>query len=177
MSVVWKDAPEKPRPKTQALEKIISWMDKHFKGDLRMAASLASEKAKFDGLVAGPLWDEIGTRALMDVYRKRLKETKRLVTRDKDETADEINGDTETEHTPTAAISHALWYHIDGRYYNLFDLAKPDVLKIAETYNKLARDNAEERDFLTKVAESLADGQQVKDVHTVDSLRELRKQV
>ena len=159
------------------LEKLLKWMDKHFDGDLSKTASLAAQKAKADGLIFGALWDEIGTKTMMNLYRLQLNARRRntLSVQKSEEGLDEWERASLIRNKP----KQAEWKFVPGvnRYCNILDLTKQDAILIAEHYDGLAKANAHECRFWRKVAEKLEDGQQVKDVFDLDKLRQLRKQV
>jgi len=193
----------KEKPKREALEEVLDYMDKHFKeGDLLKTAQMATEWAKQQKLVSGPLWDEVGCRVLKDAYRmQRLIPDRNKIKNvggrrghysheshgslapstpkkiDKNIGSGGGHDNCETHSVPAPTSPRSLMYYIEGRYYDLMNLTKNEVKKIASHYDKLAKTNGFERDFLLKVANKLKGKQVVKDVFDIDSLRELRRKV
>ena len=150
------------------LTEILDYMDEHFSGDLTVTAGAAAEYARNHGLAQGPLWDEIGVQVLKQVYRVQRIATSKACVR-KASKMDGIAG--------SNTDARAMWYNISGRYYNLFDLTKPEVEEVAEYYSTQAASYEFEQQFLEKVARSLKKGQKVRDVFDMDGLRELRKKL
>ncbi len=149
------------------LEEVLDYMDACFDGDLTTTAVSAVEYAGTNELIFGPLWDEIGVQVLKQIYRvRRIARSKGQIRK----TADPVVEDRE-------GMAKAMWYNIDGRYYNLFDLVKKEVEEIAEYYAGQAASYAFEETFLLKVANNLKKNQKVGDVFDLEGLRELRKKV
>lgn len=152
--------------RTNTLNDLLDWMDEKFEGDLPSIAVAAAEKAKQEGLVSGPLWDEIGSRTLHQVYRlQRIGAGRRQMTR---------LSVVEYDEQPISG-NRAILYYIGGRYYNLLDMTIPELEEVAAHYNRLVESNGFERDYLMTIAGNLSEGQFVKDVFDVDSLKELRR--
>lgn len=152
-----------------ALTEVLDFMESEFTGDLDETARHAAEFAKAKGMASGPLWDEIGVQVLKQVYRVQRIATSKANVR-KHSKVGEFTERCKEE-------IKAMWYNVGGSYYNLFDLTKPEVEKIAEYYSNQAASYNFECQFLKKLAGSLKKNQQVGDVYDMDGLRELRKKL
>jgi len=155
----------------KTLEEIMDFMEENFNGNLQEVSIMAYEKVKEKGLINGPLWEEIGTQTMKELFKKRrLHPGRRSVSR-RSEQKDA------PESKARNGNAMAWWVSIDGKWYNLLDLYKEDVEELACCYDKLAKTNGFERDFYLEVASRLKSGQMVKDVFDYTSLKELRKKV
>ena len=154
------------------LTEVLDYMDKLFKdfnGDLNEAARGTAKFVKENSLASGPLWDEIGVQILKQIYRVQRIAPAKASVRKQPKIERFTSGQT------TAAMN--LPYNIGGRYYNLFDLTKPEVEEIAEYYANQSASYEFEYRFLEEVANSLKEGQRVRDVFDMEGLRELRKKL
>ena len=159
------------------LKDLLDWMDDNFNGSLTELRKKAVKKAKAEELISGPLWDEIGEWTLHKLYRHHRIIPRRNQTVKGQEQEIVMNEATADDTTKKSmkTTNRVKLYPIDGEYYDLLNLTKEQVLRIAEKYDKLAKSNAYERNFLTEIAGNLKEGQQVKEVYSIEDIRELRK--
>ncbi len=153
----------------QYLNDVLDWMETQFEGSILPVAIAAANRARADGLISGPLWEEIGSGVLHHLYKiKRIHRPRHDAVR-----LTVIKG----REYRIKRENRAIMYYIDGRYYNLFDLTAKEVKEIAKHYDTLAKGNAYERDFLLSVADRLKGKQVVGEVFNEEGLRELRREI
>ena len=175
--------------KRKALDDIMDFMDKHFTGNLTDTARNAAEKAVKDGIISGPLWDEIGIAALAQIYRvRRIRTSKRFEEGEGHDKLEDQNAHAQPTSKTSgegghpgceAHIRHAShnspkWYHLDGKYYDLYNMTKKEVEAVADYYGGMSETYSYEKEYLMKIASQLKDKQKVKDVFDEAKLRELR---
>ena len=178
--------------KRKALDDIMDFMDKHFTGNLTDTARSAAEKAVKDGIISGPLWDEIGIAALAQIYRvRRIRTSKRFeegegqysceAHRPSAQPASKTLGEggqrTVETHKAYASHNSPKWYHLDGKYYDLYNMTKKEVEAVAAYYGGMSETYSYEKEYLMKIASQLKGKQKVKDVFDEAKLRELRVKV
>lgn len=158
---------------TEVLEYMKKLFEEDFNGDLNEVAREAAKFVKENSLASGPLWDEIGVRVLKQLYRVQIIGAAKASIRKRPKV--EHFADIPAENQEGKAMN--LPYNIGGRYYNLFDLTKPEVEEIAEYYANQSASYEFEYRFLEEVASSLGEGQRVRDVFDIEGLRQLRKKL
>jgi len=158
--------------KTSSLEEILDFMEEGFDGDLDTISKQASQKAEAEGMIYGPLWEEIGSQTMKHLFKmRRLHPGRRSISR--------LTEQQENKDVPAYENKNTMawWVSLRGKWYNLLDLYKEDVEELASCYDKLAKTNGFERDFYSKVASKLENGQPVGQIFDIEALKELRKEV
>ena len=163
------------------LDELLDWMDENFDGDLEKLKTKTFEKIKQDGIIED-LWEEIGRQCIGYLYgsyrirpnrKKSLKgdncENDDYITK---EQRQEMNEKYNNKVTVYDKLSQP--YYVNGRYIDILNMYKEDCLIVAKDYDERAKSNAYERDFFLNIANELKDKQKVKEVFTLDELRNLR---
>jgi len=126
---------QKNKTETSVLQSIIDWMDENFT-DLNETAAAAAEKARRDGLVSGPLWNEIGAGTLRRIYKLRMNSARQNVVNLTSGRQKPVDNQNRPQNMDKVARGK-LWF-VPGlnEYFNIFDLTKKDLLDIADHYRK-----------------------------------------
>ena len=159
--------------KEKVLDNVMAWMEERFEHDMGSVSREAAQMASEQGLVSGPLWDEIGGKILRSIFRERITSKRRQGLSLK--TKEPKEGSRTIEEMEQAECSFP--YYVNGKWYQLFDLNKVEVEQVASHYNGLSQAHNFEFMFLSAVAEELGESQLVRDVFNIDGLKELRREV
>lgn len=157
----------------EALTEIMDWMDERFDDNIGSVAVAAAEMAVKQGYVSGVLWEEIGARTLHMIFRERMTTKRRGVLSLRTTEAQPVSRTGEE----VALLEKSFPFYIDGKWYQLFDMVKEEVERVAMQYAELAAGNAFESNFLRAVACELNEGEKVRDKFNYDGIMKIRKEV
>ena len=157
------------------LEKVLNYMEDNFEGDLDEIVEDGIEKIELEGWVQ-EVWNEVKHNIIRSKFRKKKLAGKRRKTlHRKDETTDEENVNKVVQVNYEA---QTMPYPYNGKWYDLMNLTKQEIIEISDEYDERAKSNAFERDFLQEIAYRLDDyEQQVKEKFDYKDIRELRSEI
>ena len=168
----------------KALNNLLDWMDENFNGDLEELKADAFQKTLDDEIVMD-LWREIGENTIKDLYRlrKNIPKRNRFLKNDNQNSQNDIytkeyrqKMNENNNNKVTVYEDGIIWYKVGNEWMDLMDMNKEECKIAADRHDKLAKSNAFERDFLMKVANSLKDGQPVKNKFARQDVINLRNQ-
>lgn len=163
-----------PFPVQDPLERVYEHMRLHFDGDLSKAAEKAARWAEQEGLARGPLWDEIGARALAVLFRLDQIQPERH-----HPAAERITLAPRTVNPPNTrkgnlADVYAAWCWTGSQWIQLGDMQRHHLLAAAEFHLQQAMGNARQARFYRKLAGRVPEGRRVRDVLTPEEILALR---
>lgn len=169
------------------LNYILDFMDDIFDGDLAEASDIAASKLTEEGLIE-ELWQEIGHKVLAREYREgRLIKERNEYQKHGPSTADGKEKNVIPPHSKGEGAKQmkkkkgglSQWYYdpVNKRWSDLMSFRKQSVKAAAELYDKRARANAIERDFLMRVQSELGENQQVSDVFTREEIIQIKEEI
>lgn len=155
----------------KAINELLDWMKKNFKGDVEGISKEAAELAKSKGYISGSLWDEIGNRTMKIYFNEKLRFEKifRFSELTKDEGEGEPNSSLNTQvqdAKPSPSSIFVTWISMpDGGVRLLGDLTKSECISLSEDYRKREKQNHKYATIYEKLADVL-DNKTVKEVLT-----------
>lgn len=187
-------AEAKPKEKSYFAE-LLDWMTLKFDGDMGKLAEDAMKYVKKKQYAFGPLWDEIGERALRILFAERLRiernnfgvgSTPSVSTqvgfeptptqKDGGKATTIVNNQKSTAKSPKPSV-YLTWFHNPrGKglpWINLGDMTREDCELLIKYHKDLADANAERAVFFSKLTERLKGTQTVKEVFGEDELRQM----
>ena len=152
------------------LEKVLNYMEDNFEGNLDEIVEEGIEKIELEGWEL-EMWDETKHKIIRTEFRnKKLSGKRRKTLQGKDENINKsVQANYEAQTMP---------YPYNGKWYDLMNLTKQEIIEISEEYDERAKSNAFERNFLQEIAYRLDDyEQQVKEKFNYEDIRELRSEI
>lgn len=150
-------------------------MEDNFEGSLDEIVEDGIEKIEAEGWDQ-EVWDEVKHNIIRTKFRKqKLSGKRRKTLKRKKEDVDEENASNLVQVNYEA---QTMPYPYNGKWYDLMNLTKQEIIEISEEYDDRAKSNAFERDFLKEIAYRLDDyEQQVKEKFDYGDIRELRSEI
>jgi len=157
------------------LEKILNYMEDNFEGDLDQIVKEGIEKIELEGW-GQEVWEEVKHNIIRSKFRKKKLAGKRRQTlKRKDELTDDENVNKPVKVNYQA---QTMPYPYNGKWYDLMNLTKKEIIDISDEYDERAKSNAFERDFLQEIASRLDNKkQQVKDKFNYEDIKQLRAKI
>lgn len=164
-----------PFPVQEPLGRVYEHMRRHFNGDLAKAAEDAARWAEQEGLVWGPLWDEIGARALAVLFRlDQIQPERHHPAGERLSMAPRSVNPPNTRKGNLADV-YAAWCWTGSQWMQLGDMQRHHLLAAAGFHLEQAIGNARQARFYRKLAERVPEGQRVRDVMTPEEILALRQ--
>lgn len=177
-------------------DNILEWMNSKFDGDVDKLTSETMKYVKKQKYASGPLWNEIGERALRLFFMERLRlkrnfgsdSSTNMNTQDRFESLPSIvqkDGDCESiiimknqeKVVDTSPSSVYLEWYPNPReknsWINLGDMTKEDCLLLSQDYKERARANEEKGLFFAELAARMKDALTVKDAVSEEEIKQI----
>lgn len=153
--------------KTNHLEDVLTWISDEVTSSMNLSAAAvnAAAKANHQGLISGPLWNEIGPRVLNFLWRLDIQ-TKRSNML--------VMGPRRIDAAALASQESLLGapIRVNGMWTTIGELTKEGCLTVSQDYQKLAQKNLQRSTLFDQLAQKLKRNQKVGQRFTEEQLRE-----
>jgi hypothetical protein len=175
---------------------ILDWMQRKFDGDVNNLTSETMKYIREQNYVSGPLWNEIGERALRIFFMERLRLKRNFGTESNRnlnthyesdsvptivqkeggcDSGDRMKTQAAFENLPPSSV-YLEWYpnpREKNSWINLGDMTKEDCLLLSQDYKERARANEEKGLFFAELATKLKNAQTVKEAVSEEELKQI----
>jgi hypothetical protein len=185
-----------PLEEKSCFDNVLEWMQSKFDGDVDKLTSEAMKHVKKQKYALGPLWNEIGERALRIFFMERLR-LKRNFGADSNiivnthispvsvPSIEQKDGEGDARGridnqmifaNPSPNSVYLEWYpnpREQNSWINLGDMTKEDCLLLSHDYKERARANQGKGIFFAELAAKLNSIQKVKDAVSEDEIKQI----
>ena len=170
-----KTAEQQEVKKQSIIDYILDYMEKEFSGDLQETARKAANKVQAENLTEF-IFQEIGPKALQEEFRQHRLISYRL-TEDYKPPNPKGSGVQRIKKKKTGGFTRAYYDPSRQRWFDLMEFDKTGLLAAADMFDKKAKGNEKQKQFMLKLSEKLTGKKKVKEVYSNDEVASLESKI